>query len=72
MRGVGLYSMLLTPLALILMRKPKDMDFWHTIVILNGFVGAAWGIKQIYIGVTGIEAIWLQGPAGSTHVLLAG
>ena len=69
MRGVGLYSMLLTPLALILMRKPKDMDFWHTIVILNGFVGAAWGLKQIYIGVTGIEAIWLQGPAGSTHVL---
>lgn len=69
MRGLSLYPLLMIPLAFILFKKQKHMEQIMIFIVIWGVIGAIWGWKQIFIGVSGAEQRWLDQGASSTHIL---
>lgn len=69
MRSATLYWVLSIPLALLLLNKKSDIDLFLNIIIVLSFVGALYGIKQLYIGPDEAENRWLEAGAKKTHIL---
>lgn len=69
MRGIGLYMVLQVPLTLILMPDRKDMSLLIKIAIIWSLIGAFYGFKQHYIGLTSGEERWLEEGGKITHLL---
>ncbi|MCH8553963.1 MAG: hypothetical protein LAT76_02325 [Schleiferiaceae bacterium] len=68
-RGVALYMMLTTLLALLYFNKNKDIDLFITIWFVFSIVGVIWGMKQLYIGLDAGERAFLATGAYKTHIL---
>lgn len=69
MRSTTLYWVLTVPLGFLLLNEVKDLKLFIFIIILISSFGAIYGIKQLYLGVNGMEQIWLDDGAAKTHVL---
>jgi hypothetical protein len=69
MRSAGLYWFLTTPLVILLLRKKSDIPLFLHIIIIMSFLGALYGMKQLYIGVDAAENRWLEAGARKTHIL---
>ena len=69
MRSATLYWVLSVPMAFLLLNKKSDIDLFLSIIIVLSFVGALYGIKQLYIGPDEAENRWLEAGAKKTHVL---
>jgi hypothetical protein len=68
-RSISLYWLLLTPLTILLFNKKSDIPLFLHIIIFISFLGALYGIKQLYFGVDAAEMAWLESGAKKTHVL---
>ena len=68
-RGIGLYPLLMIPLVLMVFKKAKDMHRLFVLIIIMEVIGALWGMKQVYMGVSPTENRWLAAGAASTHIL---
>ena len=69
MRSATLYWILTIPLVLLLLNKKSDIDLFLKIIIILSFVGALYGIKQLYFGPDEAENRWLEAGAKKTHIL---
>ncbi|MBC7407245.1 MAG: O-antigen ligase family protein [Arcicella sp.] len=69
MRSATLYWVLSIPLSMLLLNKKSDIDLFLKIIIILSFVGALYGIKQLYIGIDEAENRWLEAGAKKTHIL---
>ena len=69
MRSAILYWVLSIPLAMLLLNKKSDVDLFLNIIITLSFVGALYGIKQLYFGPDDAENRWLEAGAKKTHIL---
>ena len=69
MRSATLYWVLSIPLAMLLLNKKSDIDLFLNIIITLSFVGALYGIKQLYFGPDDAENRWLEAGAKKTHIL---
>ncbi len=69
MRSTTLYWILTVPLTILVFNKKSDIYLFLDIIILMSFIGAMWGIKQLYIGVDEAEHRWLEAGAKKTHIL---
>lgn len=69
MRSATLYWILTVPLVLLLLNKKSDIDLFLKIIIILSFVGALYGIKQLYFGPDEAENRWLESGAKKTHIL---
>lgn len=69
MRSATLYWVLCIPLSMLLLNKKSDIDLFLTIIIILSFVGALYGIKQLYLGPDEAENWWLEAGAKKTHIL---
>ncbi len=69
MRSATLYWVLCIPLSMLLLNKKADIDLFLTIIIVLSFVGALYGIKQLYLGPDEAENRWLEAGAKKTHIL---
>ena len=68
MRGVGLYCVLIIPLAMLLLTS-KDVSRFLTIWGVMATVGALNGLRQLFIGLDPFEWRWLNEGGEVTHVL---
>ena len=69
MRSATLYWVLTIPLAMLLLNKKSDIDLFLNMIIVLSFLGALYGIKQLYIGPDAAENRWLEAGAHKTHIL---
>ncbi|CAH0995988.1 hypothetical protein EMA8858_02116 [Emticicia aquatica] len=69
MRSAALYWILTVPLVILVFKKKTDINLFLTIIIIMSFIGAIYGIKQLFIGVDEAEHRWLEEGAKKTHVL---
>lgn len=69
MRSSTLYWILAVPLTMLVFNKKSDVYLFLDIIILMSFIGALWGIKQLYFGVDAAENRWLEAGARKTHIL---
>lgn len=69
MRSATLYWVLSVPLAFLVFNKKSDIDLFLVIIITLSFLGALYGIKQLYLGVDAAENRWLEAGAKKTHLL---
>jgi VanZ family protein len=69
MRSTTLYWILAVPLAFMVFNKKSDIFLFLDIIIILSLIGALWGIKQLYIGVSAAEHRWLEAGAKRTHIL---
>ncbi|MDB5275828.1 MAG: hypothetical protein JWR61_783 [Ferruginibacter sp.] len=68
MRTIALYWILCVPLTFLILNKKTDVLLFLNIIIILSFVGALYGMKQIYIGLDEAEKVWLEAHR-STHWL---
>lgn len=66
-RGLAFYMFFMIPLGILMFNTPKDLERFILIWLLFSSIGTLWAIKQIYIGVSQTEQLWLDGGAASTH-----
>jgi cell division protein FtsW (lipid II flippase) len=69
MRGIALYSFLITPLIFINMRDKKHLHNVIMATLIFEVFGSFWGMKQLFIGVSKTEQAWLDAGAYTTHIL---
>ncbi len=69
MRSSTLYWVLTIPLTFLLFNKRSDINLFLNIIIILSFLGALYGIKQLYIGVDAAENRWLEAGAKKTHFI---
>lgn len=69
MRSSSLYWLLVVPLTIFIFNKKTDISLFLNIIIVMSFLGAVYGMKQLYIGVDGAEHQWLEEGAKKTHIL---
>ncbi len=69
MRSMGLYQFLSVPLALVLLNTKKDFKNYFILWIVFSLLGAFWGIKQLFYGVSETEQLWLNMGAYRTHLI---
>jgi len=69
MRSTTLYWVLTVPLGFLLFNEYKDLKLFLMIVIIISCFAAIYGIKQLNLGVTVMEQVWLDAGSGKTHVL---
>ncbi len=68
-RGVTLYWIMMTPLAFLLLNKRSDVGFFINLIIIFSFLGALYGMKQMYAGPDAAERAWLDAGAKTTHIV---
>lgn len=68
-RGIGIYPLLMIPLALMIFKTPKEFTNLFIFIVALEVIGSLWAIKQIHIGVSATENRWLLAGAANTHVL---
>lgn len=68
-RGLGLYMMLIIPLALLQITKRKQINVILTIWAVFSIMATMKGIMQITIGPDRFEKAWLDGGGAITHIL---
>ena len=69
MRSATLYWVLVVPLTILVFNKKTDVQFFLDLIILISFLGALYGIKQLYFGVDDAENRWLMAGAKQTHLI---
>ena len=69
MRSATLYWVLSIPLSMLLLNKKSDIDLFLNVIIVLSFIGALYGIKQLYMGPDEAENRWLEAGAKKTHIL---
>jgi hypothetical protein len=69
MRSATLYWVLSIPLGFLVFNKKSDVDLFLNIIIIISFLGALYGIKQLYMGTDAAENRWLEAGAKKTHLL---
>ncbi len=69
MRSSALAPYLLIPLAFLTLNRPKELNLFLKLVVGFSFLGALYGIKQLYLGVDDAEMMWLEAGAKKTHLL---
>lgn len=68
-RGLSFYPFLVSILVFYTVKTEKDINHFLLIWAVCSFLGTLWGLKQHFLGVTGVEQRWLDAGAASTHVL---
>lgn len=68
-RGVGLYMLLIVPLALIFIDTNKKLNIFFFIWGLFSILASLKGIMQHFIGVDSFEKAWLDAGNAQTHIL---
>lgn len=68
-RGLAFYMFFMVPLGILIFNKPKDLERFIMVWLVLSAIGSLWAAKQIIIGVSHTEQLWLDGGAASTHVL---
>lgn len=69
MRSSSLYWLLTVPLVIFVFKKKTDISLFLHIIIIMSFIGAIYGLKQLYLGVDAAENRWLEEGAKKTHIL---
>ena len=69
MRSATLYWVLSIPLSMLLLNKKSDIDLFLNVIIVLSFIGALYGVKQLYMGPDEAENRWLEAGAKKTHIL---
>ncbi len=69
MRGIALYKLLAISLGFLMFNKKKDFNALLYIWFGASLLGALWGLKQSFFGVSATEQAWLDAGADETHVL---
>ena len=69
MRSATLYWILAVPLTFLVFNKKSDIYLFLDIIIVMSFIGAIYGMKQLYFGVDAAENRWLEAGARKTHIL---
>jgi len=68
-RGVGLYMLLIIPLALIFIDTKRKLNIFFFIWGLFSILASLKGIMQHFIGVDSFEKAWLDAGNAKTHIL---
>lgn len=68
-RGLAFYLFFMVMVAILVFNKPKDLERFIIIWLVFSSIGSLWAVKQIYVGVSHTEQMWLDGGAASTHIL---
>lgn len=69
MRSATLYWVMVVPLTILVFNKKTDVRLFLDIIILISFLGALYGIKQLYFGVDAAENRWLEAGGKQTHII---
>ncbi len=69
MRSITLYWLLTVPLAILLLNKKTDLNLFISIIVTFSFIGALYGMKQLYIGLDAAEKKWLEDGGKVTHII---
>jgi O-antigen ligase len=69
MRSSSLYWLLVVPLTILIFKKKTDITLFLHIIVILSFIGAVYGMKQLYFGVDAAENRWLEEGAKKTHIL---
>lgn len=68
-RGLSFYPLLFVILTPYLLRTERQINWllilWGGMAVLGTF----WGMKQLFLGVSDTERVWLNAGAASTHIL---
>lgn len=72
MRGVGLYKLLLVPLAFILLDHPRYMRMMIWLWLVFTLLAVMKAVMQRYMGFDPFEQRWLDGGGALTHIILSG
>lgn len=68
-RGLSFYPFLFAVLTPYLIKSDKQINYFLVIWALLSLFGTFWGIKQLFLGVSQTEQVWLNAGAASTHIL---
>ncbi|MBR06610.1 MAG: hypothetical protein CMP48_02905 [Rickettsiales bacterium] len=68
-RGLSFYPVLLTITTMYIYRGQKHLHAFLIIWAAFAAFGTLWGIKQLILGVSHTEQMWLNAGAASTHIL---
>ncbi len=68
-RKFSLYWILVTCIVLVVPFKRSDIKILIRSWLVWSFLGALWGFKQQYIGLTASEQFWLETAGAKTHLL---
>lgn len=69
MRGIALYKLLAISLGFLMFNKKEDFKAMLYVWFAASLLGALWGLKQSFLGVSATEQAWLDAGADETHVL---
>ncbi len=69
MRGMSLYPILVVPLALMLFKRLRYLNFFLYVWGVFTILGTLKGVQQNYIGLDGGEQFWLDTVGAVTHVI---
>jgi len=67
MRSSTLYWVLTVVLTFLVFNKRTDINLFLNIIIIMSFIGALYGMKQLYLGVDEAEHKWLE-EGGKKHI----
>ena len=68
-RGLSFYPVLVTLMTMYIYRDKRHLNSFLWIWAAFAVFGTFWGIKQLMLGVSHTEQMWLNAGAASTHVL---
>lgn len=68
-RSAALYPFLLIPLTFLIFRNNKDLDLFLIIIIGVSTIASLNGIKQLFIGPSSGEQMFLNAGGANTHIL---
>lgn len=68
-RFVGLYPILVIPIAFVVLRKKTDVDLVIKFLLVLALIAALNGIKQVHIGLWPGEQAFIDSPEGATHMI---
>lgn len=68
-RGFSLYWFEITIIGLICLTKRADLELFIRLWLISCLIHALWSFKQQYLGLTDLEADWLENIGRSTHLL---
>jgi len=69
LRSTALYPFLLIPVAFLILRDNRDLDNFLVLIIVLSTIAALNGIKQLYIGPSAGEQMFLNEGGSLTHIL---
>jgi O-antigen ligase len=69
MRGIALYQLLIIMLLFLTFDAKKDIKPFMYLWISFSVLGALWGMKQLFFGVSAAEQRWLDEGGAITHML---